>query len=196
MAKIPATRKKILDTAIMLIKEKGFRGVTTKEIARHAGVNEVTIFRHFGKKSNILESIIEEYSYLPSFKKMIEDEIQWDLKKDLETITKVYFSYFEKNNDLIKIAYKELGSFPSLDKKISSVPLHLKMILIQYLDEMETRGKIKKCDSEAIATAYIAMNYGYLVSKLIHNHDFDIKEDAFIKNGISFFYSLLDKELS
>ena len=186
------TRNKILQATLSLIKKKGFRGVTTKEIAQHANVNEVTIFRHFGNKMNILNTIIEEYSYIPSFKKLLHEEIVWNLKEDLQTITKIYFTFFKKNGDVIKIAYKELGSFPELDKKITTIPSQLQELLVQYFDKMQELNKIKECDSNAIATAFISMNFGYLISMVIHNHDFGVNEEKFIDDSIQIFTVILN----
>ncbi|WP_044482026.1 TetR/AcrR family transcriptional regulator [Paenibacillus antibioticophila] len=186
------TRKKILQAAISLIKKKGFQGVTTREIARQANVNEVTVFRHFGNKMNILNTIIDEYSYIPSFEKVVHEEIRWNLKEDLQIITKVYFTFFKENDDVIKIAYKELGSFPELDKKITTIPLQLKELLVQYFDRMQKLNKIKECDSNAIAIAFISMNFGYLVSLVIHNHDFGINEEKFIDDSTQLFTGMLD----
>ncbi|GIO38480.1 TetR family transcriptional regulator [Paenibacillus antibioticophila] len=185
------TRKKILQAAISLIKKKGFQGVTTREIARQANVNEVTVFRHFGNKMNILNTIIDEYSYIPSFEKVVHEEIRWNLKEDLQIITKIYFTFFKENDDVIKIAYKELGSFPELDKKITTIPLQLKELLVQYFDRMQKLNKIKECDSNAIAIAFISMNFGYLVSLVIHNHDFGINEEKFIDDSIQLFTGML-----
>ncbi|GAA0361303.1 TetR/AcrR family transcriptional regulator [Bacillus horti] len=185
------TRGKILQATLSLIKKKGFRGVTTKEIAHHANINEVTIFRHFGNKMNILNTIIEEYSYIPSFKKVLHEEIVWNLKEDLQAITKLYFTFFKKNGDVIKIAYKELGNFPELDNRITVIPSQLKELLVRYFDKMQELNKIKKCDSNAMATAFISMNFGYLVSMVIHNHDFDVNEEKFIDDSIQIFTVLL-----
>jgi len=187
-----STRDKILQSTLSLIKKKGFRGVTTKEIAQHANVNEVTIFRHFGKKLNIFNTIIEEYSYIPSFEKLLHQELVWNLKEDLYTITKTYFTYFRKNADVIKVAYKELGSFPELDKKITAIPTQLQELFVQYLDKMQELNKIKKCDSNAIATSFISMNFGYLISRVIHNRDFGVKEGKFIDDSIQIFIVILD----
>lgn len=186
------TRKKILQAAISLVKKKGFQGVTTREIARQAKVNEVTIFRHFGNKMNILNTIIDEYSYIPSFEKVVNEEVIWNLKEDLQTITKLYFTFFKKNDDIIKITYKELGNFPELDKKITVIPLQLKELLVQYFDKMQELNKIKECDSNAIASAFISMNFGYLISIVIHNHDFGINEKKFIDDSIQLFTELLE----
>jgi AcrR family transcriptional regulator len=44
---VELTRKRILVAAQKVFSRDGFQGATTREIAREAGVNEVTIFRHF-----------------------------------------------------------------------------------------------------------------------------------------------------
>src|SRR5215813_14785879 len=52
-------RQQILKTAIRLFAQKGFRGTTTREIALSAGVNEVTIFRHFARKQDLYDAVLE-----------------------------------------------------------------------------------------------------------------------------------------
>ena len=52
-------RHQILDVAVRLFSQKGFRGTTTKEIALAAGVNESIIFRHFATKSDLYAAIID-----------------------------------------------------------------------------------------------------------------------------------------
>ena len=52
-------REQILLTAISLFSQKGFSGTTTKEIARVAGVSEAMVFRHFAKKSDIYDAILD-----------------------------------------------------------------------------------------------------------------------------------------
>ena len=48
-----STSDKILQAAIDLMADKGYDGTSTKEIAQVAGVNEVTVFRHFGTKGKL-----------------------------------------------------------------------------------------------------------------------------------------------
>lgn len=48
------TRESILAAALEAYSKYGFRGATTRRIAEAAGVNEVTIFRHFGSKETLL----------------------------------------------------------------------------------------------------------------------------------------------
>lgn len=48
------TREQILSAAAKLYADHGFRGTTTRAVAEAAGVNEVTLFRLFGSKVNII----------------------------------------------------------------------------------------------------------------------------------------------
>src|SRR5690242_16699635 len=52
-------REQIIEVAVRLFSQKGFRGATTKEIAAAAGVNEAIIFRHFATKSDLYAAIID-----------------------------------------------------------------------------------------------------------------------------------------
>lgn len=52
-------RQQILEVAMRLFSQKGFRGTTTKEIALAAGVNEAIIFRHFATKRELYSAIVD-----------------------------------------------------------------------------------------------------------------------------------------
>ncbi len=53
-----ATRRRILDAAETVFSRDGLRSATTREIAREAGVNEVTIFRHFQSRDLLLAAVM------------------------------------------------------------------------------------------------------------------------------------------
>jgi AcrR family transcriptional regulator len=52
-------RLQIVQVAMRLFSERGFRGTTTKEIAQAAGVSEAIIFRHFATKEDLYTAIID-----------------------------------------------------------------------------------------------------------------------------------------
>ena len=51
-------RDRLLHAAARVYSETGFRGATTRRIAQEAGVNEITIFRHFGSKATLIHEAI------------------------------------------------------------------------------------------------------------------------------------------
>ncbi len=55
-----ARRAAILDAAVQLFSEKGFRGVTTRELAAAVGVSEPVLYQHFATKRELYRAIIEE----------------------------------------------------------------------------------------------------------------------------------------
>ncbi len=52
------TRQRILDAALAVFGRDGISGATTREIARVAKVNEVTLFRYFKNKNELLRQTI------------------------------------------------------------------------------------------------------------------------------------------
>src|SRR5262249_59796437 len=52
-------RQQIIEAAMQVFAQKGFRGTTTRDLASEAGVNEAIIFRYFKTKEELYSAIIE-----------------------------------------------------------------------------------------------------------------------------------------
>jgi AcrR family transcriptional regulator len=52
-------REQIIQTAVNLFSQKGFKGTTTKEIARAAGVSEAMVFKHFESKDALYGALLQ-----------------------------------------------------------------------------------------------------------------------------------------
>ena len=53
------THRRLLDAAARVFAHSGLEGATTREIAREAKVNEVTLFRHFQSKEKLLSAVLQ-----------------------------------------------------------------------------------------------------------------------------------------
>lgn len=53
-------KKQILGSTFKLMSKKGFKSVTTRMIAKDAGINEALIYKYFVNKSDLLTSVVEE----------------------------------------------------------------------------------------------------------------------------------------
>lgn len=53
-------QEKILESALELFAKEGFTATSTSKVAKHAGVSEGLIFRHFGNKEGLLNAILKE----------------------------------------------------------------------------------------------------------------------------------------
>jgi TetR/AcrR family transcriptional regulator len=56
----PERRQAIVDTALRVFAEGSYRGTTTAEIAREAGISEPILYRHFASKRDLYLAAIEE----------------------------------------------------------------------------------------------------------------------------------------
>jgi len=54
----PPARQLLLSAAARVFARDGLEGATTRAISREAGVNEVTLFRHFGTKEHLIEAVV------------------------------------------------------------------------------------------------------------------------------------------
>ena len=57
-------REALIDAAIRVFSEAGLRGATTRRIAQEADVNEVTLFRHFKSKDDLITAALEQFATL------------------------------------------------------------------------------------------------------------------------------------
>ena len=71
-------RNRILAAAGRVYAQYGFRGATTRLIATEADVNEVTLFRTFGSKAQLLQEMLRthvEASAVPALRAANSDPI-------------------------------------------------------------------------------------------------------------------------
>lgn len=99
-------RQQILEAAIKLFAEKGYKGTTTQQIAKQAEITEVTLFRHFSSKQEILLEGIE-----PILFSTLEDVISISKElsgaEKLEIILLDRISLISKKYQIVKIILME-----------------------------------------------------------------------------------------
>jgi|LGOV01.1.fsa_nt_gb AcrR family transcriptional regulator len=103
-----STEEKILKAATKMFSEFGYNGVSTKKIATVAGVNEVTIFRHYTSKSNLLQAVIKHYSFEGNIIQKVENDLCGDVEKDLEIFAEDYYMFLVNNIKMYKIQMREI----------------------------------------------------------------------------------------
>jgi AcrR family transcriptional regulator len=88
------TRERILDATEQVIQERGLARVTTKEIARVAGVAEGTLFKYFERKEDLLLAVVQEH--LPSFVAVAHPEQAGarTVGEQLEAIAQAAMAYY------------------------------------------------------------------------------------------------------
>lgn len=127
----------ILESARKLFSKKGFKAVTTREIAKEANVNEVTVFRIFQSKEILFEHVISQMIFQPKIYEYIDDKEQ-NLKRYLNGVGNLIHTIILENIDLFKIELSESQRMQDLNL-INRFPNEIKEGMIKYL--ISTQGK-------------------------------------------------------
>ncbi|MEK5040374.1 TetR/AcrR family transcriptional regulator [Sporosarcina sp. FSL K6-3457] len=188
------TSDKILQAALALMQDKGFQAVSVKEIAQHAEVSEMTVFRHFKTKMGVFESAVEKFSYIPSFEEIFAKQIVWDQEADLTLIAKSYLDSMNRNKSIFLIAIQERSDFPELHQVIAKNTMKLKGLIIAYFTSIQERNRMKETNVDAQAKIFLTTLYGYFSSTALwKNHFLHEWEEPFFTHTIRLFCEALQK---
>ena len=168
-----STKDRIFDKAIDLFSEKGYDGVSIRDIARAVGVTEGAVYKHYARKEELLDSI---FSYVEnriypqasegsidaivdtlSFEEMLESMPRAMMADPyLTKITRIMVIEMYHNEKIRNYVRKELFERPVDETEV----LFKKLI---------AKGKIRPCDARTMSTFLIS----YLVYWYFETFIFD-----------------------
>jgi AcrR family transcriptional regulator len=156
-------RARIIDAAARVYAAHGYRGATTRLIAEEAGVNEVTLFRHFGSKSALLDAMIAECvdlsrRSLPAQPRDPEAELVRWVTGHMEQIT--------AKRDLLRQVMREVGEHPEHIECAGKGPAEAADQLREYVVRLRRTGGIRADDSAAPSAVEVSAAVSMLMSAL------------------------------
>ena len=132
------TRTAILNAAVQVFSQHGFRGSTTRRIADAAAVNEVTIFRYFGSKEALLQEAISA-SEEKAFSNSLPDEPVNPIE-ELGEWSSAVVSHLEARSSVIRKCMGELEERPELTARASEFPTRATNDLCTYFMKLKSLG--------------------------------------------------------
>ncbi len=156
------TREKILETALRLFSKEGYLGATTREIAREAGVAEVTLFRYFPSKERLFEETIKTNSFLPELRGLLPEIMEMPYERALAVIAKKFIETLVLRKDIIKIMQAEMQRYPEKIHKIfHAFSDEIYNVIASYFSAMQKKGVLREFDTEFAARAFFGMFFSY-----------------------------------
>ena len=101
-----ARKEQIIQSALSVFIEKGFSGTTTAELAKAAGISEVTLFRHFSSKQEIFHAGVEPIL----FESLTNDMPVIEGKIGVEALSNILFKrikFLADHRGIIKLILNE-----------------------------------------------------------------------------------------
>jgi AcrR family transcriptional regulator len=148
------TRQRILDAAIRVFSRDGVSGATTREIARVAKVNEVTLFRYFRNKNELLRQMVLRSCkrYEQVFADASLESVE-DFRRTVRTFALTQAKKLIEGEDMVRTFMGELKRHLKLCRRLfveAAKPSRQKFI--EYLQAAKKAGFVRKDVDPTTAT--------------------------------------------
>jgi AcrR family transcriptional regulator len=158
------TRERILLAAREVIARKGKRGATTREIADVAGVNEATLFRHFGTKEALIVAVAQ-YSCGSVELRDVALRLHGALADDLLVIGRSMLKRMEANFDMIRWSLVEADYEADIFAATTWRPqLAILDVLVEFLQARVESGELTG-DPRKIALVFLGLVFMHVLGR-------------------------------
>lgn len=137
-----AIRERLLDAAARVYAETGYRGATTRRIAQEAGVNEITLFRHFGSKTTLIIEAVRQANLrsncpqVPATPAQPVTEIRAWVRAELAHLTQL--------RSIIRTSLGEVEERPEIIPLIGEQPREVILALSAYIEQLQQDGRASR----------------------------------------------------
>jgi len=163
---LPETAENILHAARELFAEKGFSNISTRQIARKAGVNEVTLFRHFGTKVCLYEALFEHYGQTSGVYESFEKDSTMSPHEALLEFGQNLYRFFCNNELLIRMELREQSFLEGKTIPVTIIANRNKRIVADYLCRIYG---IPEEEAVSFAVTFLCSIWGiYMATHVFH----------------------------
>lgn len=160
-------RKAIVDAAAQLFSECGFRGVTTKELARTVGVTEPVLYEHFQTKRDLYAAIIDGTSrenFEQARETLRQSALTDEPRKFFTTLATLMVESLSRNP-----SYLRLVLFSALEKhELAQLCFerHAQAIYAIVIEYLKKRMAIRRVDPVIAARLFIGAVHHFCIFEL------------------------------
>lgn len=167
------TKRLIRDAFTELMKEKGFEGITVRDLTQKADINRGTFYLHYRDKYDLLErseaEILQDIEEIQRFSKKIKpiDIFNNDFQEPIPFMLHL-FEYIEENADFIKVVLGPKGD-PGFQVKIKEMMRKIMLEkVLKVAKEEETQVPLEFLTSY-VTSAYLGVILQWLDNGLVHS---------------------------
>ena len=191
MNEFNSTDEKIINATFGILQKEGVTKATTKKIAAEAGVNEVTIFRNFQNKNNLIE-VTKEF-YLEKFLKKLEEIFDFNDDDDIEGYLQSNFvgllSIPENDFSIVKVAMEEVRDTPGRKQLISRISTTVIDKLEEFFKFQIEKGEIRSVDARVLAGMCFSITFQSVILWNVYDLEPSVETDKYAKNFLDIFYN-------
>ena len=181
------TRDKILECAQRLFSEEGFEKISTKKISKESGCNEVTIFRIFGTKDNLLEEILNRFVEESKIIKTLHESLTGDLETDISKSIYLYQNFLSQHEIIFRLQLK----LSDKDSQKFLRTIDFKNYLVDHFIEVFYNYKIELEPEIFVNNILSSVMGGFLLRILTKEKFSDGKDNFFLEEKIKYFQNTI-----
>jgi AcrR family transcriptional regulator len=158
------TRERILTATREVIGRKGKRGATTREIADVAGVNEATLFRHFGTKEALLVACAQHFCGHLELADLAATRTG-PVAVDLLALARLMFARFEALGDMIRWSLVEQDYDQDIFAETAWRPqLAILAVLTEFMRRRVEAGELRG-EPQKLATVFLGLVFMHALGR-------------------------------
>ena len=158
-----STEQRILEAALKVFASEGYSGATTRRIAEEANVAEVTLFRKFQSKENLLrEVLLKNRAAFSALDNSFRIEKDVDLETDLRILGKNIANVMKdkkkdsKRSMFMFMLFEEGRRRPEVAEILSSVIQMNITRLSEYFELQIINGKMRNINPRSAALTFVS----------------------------------------
>jgi AcrR family transcriptional regulator len=153
-----STREKIKEEALKLFAERGFDGVSVRDIARAADANVSAVSYHFGGKEELLREVVSDG--LAAFRAVLSSIGGEDLplKNKVERLLEAFLFFLQKEDSVSRIIFSELSM--GGDRLPDLAEEHFRLVMSMFSDMLRRgveSGEIRDTDATLTMMQFVSM---------------------------------------
>jgi AcrR family transcriptional regulator len=148
-------RNKILDAALHVFAETGYRGATTRRIAQIADVNEVTLFRHFGSKEELIRAAVQHAGVAEGPLRLPDTPA--DPYEELTRWAEEHYRRLQERGPLLRACLAESIEHREMAECACEGPVKIGADLRRYLGLLTYNGRQNPDDTEVAAAMLMSL---------------------------------------
>lgn len=168
MSAVEDTRTRILGATAELFAERGYANTSTRQIAQRAGVNEVTLFRHFKNKQGILQALSSEWRERMAGFAVEQLPAPDDTVATLESLVRLEIEQSKAAGPVAMRLVLDARMSPEVAEVLGKNPSDNFGGMVEYLTQRQAAGDLRQdIDPAVMAEAFFSLTSQVIMSRQV-----------------------------
>lgn len=146
-------RSELIDAALRLFAEQGFRATTIADIATATGTAHGLVYHYFGSKDELLEAILQRHTFLPRLRALLAVSPDRPASEVLTEIAIGLSAMLGDRPEILRLVVAEAPTNPIVAGALAHVTDEGLSLLTEYLRARMAAGELRAHDPSVPARA-------------------------------------------